>query len=64
MSANSRKVRICIVNESDSNNYNSNRGYDSNYLIEPYSPDSDSDSDLEELVYQELVNYINRGRRK
>jgi hypothetical protein len=46
---NSRKVRIYIVN--NSNSYNSNRSYDSNYSIRPYSPDSDSDSDLEELVY-------------
>jgi hypothetical protein len=42
---NNRKVRIYIVNNSDSNSYNSD------YLIRPYSPDSDSDSDLEELVY-------------
>jgi hypothetical protein len=43
---NSRKVRICIINNS-----NSNSGYNSNYLIGPYSPDSNSDSDLEELAY-------------
>jgi hypothetical protein len=56
---NGRKVRICIVNESDSNS-----GYDSDYLIGSYSPDSDSDSDLEELAYQELVDRMDRGRRK
>jgi hypothetical protein len=55
---NGRKVRICIVNNSDSDSY------DSDYSIRPYSPDSDSDSDLEKLVYQELVDYINRGCRK
>jgi hypothetical protein len=54
---NNRKVRICIVNNSDSS-------YNSDYSISPYSPDSDSDSDLEELVYQELVDRINRGCRK
>jgi hypothetical protein len=54
---NGRKVRICIVN-------NSNGSYNSNYSIGPYSPNSDSDSDLEELVYQELVDYMDRGRQK
>ena len=49
VSKNSRKVRIYIVN--NSNSYNSDSGYNSNYLIGPYSPDSDSDSDLEELAY-------------
>jgi hypothetical protein len=48
---NGRKVRIYIVNESDFNSYNSNRGYNSDYLIRFYSPDSNSDSDLKELVY-------------
>jgi hypothetical protein len=54
---NSRKVRIYIVN-SDSDSY------DSDYLIGPYSPNSDSDSDIEELAYQKLVDRIDRGRRK
>ena len=45
VSKNSKKVRIYIINKSNSNNYNSN------YLIIPYSPNSNSDSDLEELVY-------------
>jgi hypothetical protein len=54
---NSRKVRIYIVN-SDSDSY------DSDYSIRPYSPDSDSDSDIEELAYQKLVDRIDRGRRK
>jgi hypothetical protein len=49
---NSRKVVICPVN------YNS----DSKLLIRPYSPDFDYDS--EELVYQELVDRINRGCKK
>jgi hypothetical protein len=56
---NGRKVRICVVNDSDSDG-----GYDSNTSIRPYSPDSDSDSDLEELAYQELVEHIDRGCRK
>jgi hypothetical protein len=43
---------------------NSNSSYNSNTLIGPYSPDSDSDSDLEELAYQELVERMDRGRRK
>jgi hypothetical protein len=43
---NGRKVRICVVNDSDSDG-----GYNSDYLIRPYGPDSDSDSDLEELAY-------------
>jgi hypothetical protein len=43
---------------------NSNGGYDSDHLIGPYSPDSDSDSDLEELAYQELVECMDRGYRK
>jgi hypothetical protein len=43
---NGRKVRICVVNDSDSDS-----GYNSDYSIGPYSPDSDSDSDLEELAY-------------
>jgi hypothetical protein len=39
---------------------------DSELLIRPYSPNSDyrSDSDIEELAYQELVDRIDRGRRK
>jgi hypothetical protein len=56
VSENGRKVRICVVNDSD--------GYDSDHSIGPYSPDSDSDSDLEELAYQELVDRMNRRRRK
>ena len=38
--------------------------YDSNsaLLIRPYSPDSDYDS--EEEAYQELVDRMDRGRRK
>jgi hypothetical protein len=59
---NGRKVRIYIVN--NSNGYNSNSSYNSDYLIGPYSPDSDSDSDLKELAYQELVDYMDRKRRK
>jgi hypothetical protein len=55
---NDRKVRIYIIN--NSNSYNSN-SYNSNHLIRPYSPDSDSDSDLEELAYQELVDRMDRG---
>jgi hypothetical protein len=43
---NGRKVRICMVTESDSDS-----SYNSDYLIGPYGPDSNSDSDLEELVY-------------
>jgi hypothetical protein len=58
---NGRKVRICVVN--NSNSYNSD-SYNSDYLIRPYGPDSDLDSDLEELAYQELVDYMNKGRRK
>ena len=54
---NSRQVIICAVNDSNS-------GYDSNASIGPYGPDSDSDSDLEELAYQELVDRMDRGRRK
>jgi hypothetical protein len=54
---NGRRVVICTVNDSDS-------GYDSDALIRPYSPNSDSDSDIEELAYQELVDRIDRGRRK
>jgi hypothetical protein len=42
----------------------SDSGYNSNDLIGPYSPNSDSDSDLEEQAYQELVDRIDRGRRK
>jgi hypothetical protein len=53
---NGRRVVICAVDDSD--------GYDSDYSIGPYSPDSDSDSDLEELAYQELVDRMDRGRRK
>jgi hypothetical protein len=41
----------------------SDSSYDSNDLIRPYSPDSDSD-DSEELVYQELVDRMDRGYRK
>ena len=39
---------------------------DSELLIGPYSPDSDygSDSDAEELAYQELVETMDRERRK
>jgi hypothetical protein len=39
---------------------------DSELLIRPYSPDSDygSDSDIEELVYQELVETIDRECKK
>jgi hypothetical protein len=55
---NGRRVIIYIVNDSNSG------GYDSDASIGPYSPDSDSDSDLEELAYQELVKYMNRGCRK
>ena len=54
---NGRRVIICIVNDSDS-------GYNSDTLIRPYNPDSDSDSDMEELAYQELVDRMDRGRRK
>ena len=54
---NGRRVVICAVNDSDG-------GYDSNALIRPYGPDSDSDSDMEELAYQELVDRMDRGRRK
>jgi hypothetical protein len=43
---NGRKVRICIINNSDSNS-----SYNSDYLIRSYSPNSNSDSDLEELAY-------------
>ena len=56
---NGRKVRICMVDDSDSDG-----GYDSDYSIGPYGPDSDSDSDLEELAYQELVDRMDRGCRK
>jgi hypothetical protein len=56
---NGRKVRICVVNDSDSDG-----GYDSDHSIGPYGPDSDSDSDMEELAYQELVDRMDRGRRK
>ena len=53
---NGRRVIICPVD------YDS----DSELSIRPYSPDSDygSDSDTEELVYQELVDTIDRERRK
>ena len=66
---NGRKVRICMVNDSDSDSdsgydSDSDSGYDSDYSIGPYGPDSDSDSDLEELAYQELVDRRDRGRRK
>jgi hypothetical protein len=39
---------------------------DSKLLIRPYSPDSNYglDSDVEELAYQELVETIDRERRK
>jgi len=57
VSENGRKVVIYVVNDSDS-------GYDSDASIRPYGPDSDSDSDMEELAYQELVDCMNRGRRK
>ena len=56
MGENSRKVIICIVN--DSNSYNSDTS------IRPYSPDLDLDSNLEEQAYQELVDRMDRGRRK
>jgi hypothetical protein len=55
---NGRRVVICAVDDSDSG------GYDSDASIGPYGPDSDSDSDLEELAYQELVERMDRGRRK
>jgi hypothetical protein len=42
----------------------SDSGYDSDDSIGPYGPDSDSDSDLEEQAYQELVDRMDRGRRK
>jgi hypothetical protein len=54
---NSKRVIICIVNDSDN-------GYDSNASIRLYGPDSDSDSDLEELANQELVDRMDRARRK
>ena len=54
---NGRRVIICIVNNSDS-------GYNSNYSISSYGPKSDSDSDLEELAYQELVDHMDREHRK
>jgi hypothetical protein len=41
----------------------SNSSYNSNNLIRPYSPNSDSNNS-EELVYQELVDHIDRGYRK
>jgi len=41
----------------------SDGGYDSDDSIGPYGPDSDSD-DSEELAYQELVDRMDRGRRK
>ena len=39
---------------------------DSKLLIRPYSPDSNYglDSNVEELVYQELVETMDRERRK
>jgi hypothetical protein len=40
----------------------SDSGYDSNDSIGPYGPDSDSDA--EELAYQELVETMDRERRK
>ena len=40
----------------------SDGSYDSNNLVGPYSPDSDYDS--EEEAYQELVDRMDRGRRK
>jgi hypothetical protein len=54
---NGRRVVICAVNNSDGS-------YDSDTLIGLYGPDSDSDSDMEELAYQELVDCMDRGRRK
>jgi hypothetical protein len=54
---NGRKVRVCVVDDSDSD------GYDSDHSIGPYGPDSDSE-DEEELAYQELVDRMDRGRRK
>jgi hypothetical protein len=44
----------------------SDGGYDSDNSIGPYGPDSDygSDSDAEELAYQELVETMDRERRK
>ena len=49
---NGRRVVICLVD------YDS----DSKLSIRPYSPDSDYDS--EEEAYQELVDRMDRGRRK
>jgi hypothetical protein len=49
---NGRRVMICPVD------YDS----DSELLIGPYGPDSDYDS--EEEAYQELVDRMDRGRRK
>jgi hypothetical protein len=60
VSKNSRKVRICIVNNSNSND---STGYNSNALIRSYGPDLDS-NDSEELAYQELVEYMDRRYRK
>ena len=54
VSENGRKVVICPVD------YDS----DSELSIRPYGPDSDSDSDLEEQAYQELVDRMDRERRK
>jgi len=53
---NGRRVMICPVD------YDS----DSELSIRPYGPDSDygSDSDAEELAYQELVETMDRERRK
>jgi len=53
---NSRRVMICPVD------YDS----DSELSIRPYGPDSNygSDSDTEELAYQELVETMDRERRK
>ena len=53
---NGRRVVICPVD------YDS----DSELSIGPYGPDSDygSDSDAEELAYQELVETMDRERRK
>jgi len=53
---NGRRVVICLVD------YDS----DSKLSIRPYSPDSNygSDSDAEELAYQELVETMDRERRK
>jgi endo-beta-N-acetylglucosaminidase D len=56
VSENGRKVVIYTINNSNS---------DSELSIGPYSPDSDysSNSNVEELVYQELVECMDREYR-